>query len=262
VTLQDEKSFFDETIAHDGRDALAPFYRVTQRRERGYADFLRAHGAGRRVLEYGCGTGAYAFDLAACGARVVGIDISPVSIRAAERRARAERLETVHFLEMNAERMAFRDGEFDLVCGSGILHHLDLETALGELCRVLRPDGTAIFMEPLGHNPVFNLFRRATPQYRTPDEHPLRRAHFALLRRRFRSTEVVYHHLFSLLAVPLGRTKLFGPALRALDALDRVALRVVPGLKWWAWYSVIILRGPRAAPPPDGADRRYRSAGS
>jgi SAM-dependent methyltransferase len=259
LTLRDEKAFFDETFAGSGRDALAPFYRITAGRERFYADFIGDAAPGRRVLEYGCGTGSYAFYLAGRGARVVGIDVSEVAIRLAVARAREKGLAGARFVEMNAERMAFSDGAFDLICGSGILHHLDLERALDELCRVLRPEGTAIFMEPLGHNPVFNLFRRATPQYRTRDEHPLRRGDFARMRARFACCEVRYHHLLTLLAVPLGRTPLFSPALRALEALDRGLLRLVPPLRWWAWYAVIILRQPR---PRDAADRPCRSAGS
>jgi len=33
--------------------------------------------------------------------------------------------------------------------------------------------GSAIFIDPLGHNPAINMFRRSTPDLRTEDEHPL-----------------------------------------------------------------------------------------
>src|SRR3546814_1101008 len=83
---------------------------------------------------------------------------------------------------MNAEAMTFPDDSFDLVFGSGIIHHLDIDRAFGEIARVLRPGGRAVFIEPLGLNPAIELYRRFTPSARTPDEHPL-------LRRDFRSEE-------------------------------------------------------------------------
>ena len=73
----------------------------------------------------------------------------------------------VRFQVMNAEVLEFPDASFDLVFGVAILHHLDLDTACAEFLRVLRPSGTAVFLEPLGHNPFINLVRWATPAART-----------------------------------------------------------------------------------------------
>lgn len=245
MALQDEKKFFDETFEHSGRQNVWRYYSVAQKRERYYAEYLRSRAPGRRVLEYGCGTGSYAFELAANGADVVGIDISEVAIRMAAERARAQGLPRASFVEMNAETMTFPDASFDLVCGTGILHHLDMERAVRELCRVMKPEGTAIFMEPLGHNPVLNLYRRRTPQYRTRDEHPLLRGDFALLRRCFARCEVSHYHLTTPLATPLFRTPLFTPVLKALEGVDWLVFHTLPWLRWWAWYTVIVLSGPR-----------------
>jgi ubiquinone/menaquinone biosynthesis C-methylase UbiE len=245
MALEDEKQFFDHTFEHSSRRGLWKYYSVAQERERFYKEFLLAKGPGRRVLEYGCGTGSYAFTLAAHGAEVVGIDISEVAIRLAAERARAESLEHASFVEMNAEAMTFPDASFDLVCGTGILHHLDLERAVAELCRVMKHDGEAIFMEPLGHNPGLNLYRRATPQFRTRDEHPLMREHFDIMHRRFGKCRVLHYHLTSLLAVPLSRTPLFSPILKTFDVFDRMLFRLVPPLRWWSWYTVIVLGEPR-----------------
>jgi ubiquinone/menaquinone biosynthesis C-methylase UbiE len=64
---------------------------------------------------------------------------------------------------MNAEATTFPDNSFDLICGSSILHHLNLDKACAEIRRILRPDGGAVFIEPLGHNPLINMFRKLTP---------------------------------------------------------------------------------------------------
>lgn len=43
------------------------------------------------------------------------------------------------FLMMDAHKLEFSDNTFDVVFGAGILHHLDLELALSEVQRVLKP---------------------------------------------------------------------------------------------------------------------------
>jgi ubiquinone/menaquinone biosynthesis C-methylase UbiE len=57
-------------------------------------------------------------------------------------------------VQLNAEEIPFADGQFDLVGGGAILHHLFApEKALAECARILRPGGSAIFFEPfeVGH---------------------------------------------------------------------------------------------------------------
>ena len=45
----------------------------------------------------------------------------------------------------NAYAMSFTDDSFDAVIGSSVLHHLDIEKALSEIYRVLRPGGVISF---------------------------------------------------------------------------------------------------------------------
>ena len=99
------------------------------------------------------------------GARVTGIDISEVALDLGKARARDQGVEDVMFLVMDAEKMQFEDNSFDLVCGTSILHHLHLSKALRELARILKPQEKAIFIEPIGHNPAINLFRRLTSHF-------------------------------------------------------------------------------------------------
>ena len=89
----------------------------------------------------------------------------------------------VEFLQADGQRLPFADRAFDRVWGSAVLHHLDLRSAAGELFRVLRPGGVAVFCEPWGENPLLNWARRRLPypgKDRTPDEQPLRRRHVRL----------------------------------------------------------------------------------
>ena len=61
---------------------------------------------------------------------------------------------------------------FDIVYGTGILHHLEINKCLNEIHRILKPDGNLLFVEPLGTNPLINLYRKFTPNSRSKDEHP------------------------------------------------------------------------------------------
>ena len=137
--------------------------------------------------------------------------------------------------------MSFPDDHFDLVYGSAILHHLDLRAACREIARVLRPGGRAVFLEPLGHNVLINLYRRLTPAMRTVDEHPLRMADLDTIAEHFADTRVHYHVLTALAAVPLrtfpGAARLF----RTLHAVDRALFRV-PACRRQAWQVVIEAR--------------------
>lgn len=225
---------------------MAKYYSINASGERAYRESLmEAAAGGAKVLEYGCGQGSAAFDLAAAGNDVVGIDISPVAI--AQAGGEASRLgvaDTARFLVMDAERLSFGGDSFDVVCGSGILHHLDVAAAAAEVARVLRPDGTAIFMEPMGHNPIINAYRRRTPDLRTPDEHPLLRSDLRQLENSFGTVEARFATLTALMAVPLSGRRGFGTALRALDRVDGRLLSI-PRLAPYAWCCILLLRRPK-----------------
>ena len=151
---------------------MAPAHAVLRDSRAFYEQAIRSRSRGARVLEYGCGPSAFVSALVDDAGELVGIDISDVAVmQATERAAREGR--TARYQVMDAESLDFPDGSFDLVCSAAVLHHLDLRKAFREISRTLRPDGHAIFMEPLGHNPLINWYRRATPDLRTPDEHPL-----------------------------------------------------------------------------------------
>jgi len=162
---------------------------------------LRALGpvAGRRVLDLGCGYGETTTWLALSGAEVDAVDISPGMVEVSRRLAREKGVEErVRFHVAPGEALPFPDGAFSAVFGHDVLHHLDLERARDEILRVLAPGGIAVFAEPLGHNPVINLFRNLSPETRTPDEVPLRFADFPRLSRGFSAMKHREFQLFTL----------------------------------------------------------------
>jgi 2-polyprenyl-3-methyl-5-hydroxy-6-metoxy-1,4-benzoquinol methylase len=104
--------------------------------------------AGKRLLDYGCGQGEEAAYFAKLGARVTAIDISRVGLQVGRDRAEANGL-AIDFRYMNCLRTDFPDESFDIVHGSGILHHLGLKNSLREVRRLLVPGGVGAFLEPL-----------------------------------------------------------------------------------------------------------------
>ena len=174
--LENERRFHDERFgaAADPRATLSRYYSIYKLNTEFFNERLEGCVPGADVLEFGCARGDKSLRWARAGARIKGIDISGKAVEAANERARAERL-PAEFYTMDAEALELLDASFDVVFGEGILHHLDLKKACGEIARVLRAPrrGRAIFVEPLGHNPVINLYRKLTPNMRTVDEHPL-----------------------------------------------------------------------------------------
>ena len=239
-----EKQFHEHCYSENSRLVVGKYYTISRRRLGFYENYVVSRCAGRRVLEYGCGQGSHAFLLAGKGAQVTAIDLSETAIEQARETARLKDLD-IDFRVMNAEVLDFEDDTFDIICGTAIIHHLDLRKAFCEIARTLRPGGFAIFMEPLGHNPLINLYRKLSSQLRTEDEHPLRIEDFELAHTFFREVDVHYFHLLSLLAVPFRETRFFSSMLTVLDSVDRFLFHYVPFARKHAWFSVAIFKYPR-----------------
>lgn len=172
--LAREREFHDVRFEGEARSADR-FYAINQASERFFEEQIEGVTPGSRVLDYGCGNGIYvALHAAQHGCEVIAIDISPVAIEQARARAAAAGLaDRIEFHVMDAEHLEFADDSFDMICGLGVIHHLELDPALSECARTVRPDGTVVFVEPMGHNPAVNLYRNRTPEQRSVDEHPL-----------------------------------------------------------------------------------------
>lgn len=100
------------------------------------------------------------------------------------------------FSVMDVQALTFNDETFDLVFGSGILHHFALPVTLSEINRVLKKGGRALFTGPLVANPLLKLFRILTPKSRTVDEKPLTSCDLELIAKRW-DTQSTYYGLVS-----------------------------------------------------------------
>ncbi len=192
------------------------------------------------VLDYGCGEGNNALKLLENGTKqVVGIDISKGAIHIARRDVSNPR---VSFMVMSAEELAFLNESFDIIYGTGIIHHLNLAKTLKEIHRILKRGGIAIFMEPLGHNPFVNWYRMRTPKARTPYEHPLTVEDLAVISSRFKNVFQREFYLTVLFLIPLKKyipKRIINLMLSFMSVIDRFLFTVFPFLRRYAWIVIL-----------------------
>jgi ubiquinone/menaquinone biosynthesis C-methylase UbiE len=112
----------------------------------GYREVAARLGAGV-VLDVGCGVGAQTARLGRADRLVVGVDYNAPTVVATGRERRTD--PRLRFAGMDGARLAVRDGVIDAVVSSHIIEHfVNPVLHVGELARVLRPDGTAFVITP------------------------------------------------------------------------------------------------------------------
>ena len=224
--------------------ANAKFYSIVHSSEEYQYSWLRERcSEGAKILDFACGSGENGIQAAKFGADCVGIDISAEGI--ANARLNAQQLgvaDRCQFEVMDGENMTFPDNTFDVAVEYGALHHVELNRAMAELCRVLKPGAEMICVEALRHNPVIHWYRRRTPHLRTrwETDHILRVQDLDVVRKYFTVVSVKFFHLAVLAAVPFRRTLLFEPLRVFLDAIDRLLLgHELVGKYGWIMVFVI-----------------------
>jgi SAM-dependent methyltransferase len=135
--------FYNRAIDFEQRLALAPWLRVPP---------------GARVLDIGCGVGRWSRLLAARGATVTGVDISPTMIAEARRRALAEGVADRCRFEVTDISALGVAGQFDLVLGVTVLQHILDPAALRAAFMGIRsrvsPGGRIVLLEVAPSAPV------------------------------------------------------------------------------------------------------------
>ena len=228
------------------------FYFLADRARTDYYEDIKTLVKGRRVVVVGCAEGGVT-PLARHGAtRVLGVDIADAAIAKLNRAIADEGLSDVaQAVVGNAEALEVEARSFDLICCTGVLHHLDIERAMQNWSTILDRGGKVIMMEPMAYNPVVALYRWMTPAMRTDDEHPLVPKDIRTMKRYFERVDVKGYVLTSIASAAFSYLPflrgLKRPVCKGLELLDRGLLAVVPPLRYLCWTSVIRLEGPKSA---------------
>jgi len=194
-----------------------------------YTIKLAGDVAGKRILDYGCGSGWLSVYFAKLGASVCGFDISSKMLEAGVKRAQVNGvLESLKLQKMKAEELSYPDDFFDAVFGVSVLHHIDIERGAKELTRIMKEGARSVFIEPLGENRLLNFIRNRGIRERTKTEHPLKYSDIERLKTYFRKVEYTEFQFLGMLERVIGSR--FARFLK-LDALDRWLFRRFPGLK-------------------------------
>ena len=163
----------EEPIALRAYEELAEAYaaRVDTKPHNAYYDrpamlSLLPDLAGKRVLDAGCGPGAYAERLVALGAEVVAVDVSPKMVALARERL-GDTVE-VHEADLREPLSFLADGSVDVVVAPLVLDYVrDLAPVFAEFHRVLRAGGLLVFSD--GH-PLFDFLFFGTEDYFATEE--------------------------------------------------------------------------------------------
>ena len=168
-----EKEFHDELHILNKRRFQNKFYKAVYNLYEDFFDVLKTKVQSKDVLDYGCGTGNFAEKVSNFKPKkLVAIDISEEAIKKAKNETKSEENKIDYKVE-NCENSNLSSDAFDIIYGSGILHHLNLNKSLKELNRMLKKGGIMLFAEPMATNPVINIYRKFTPKARSVNEHPL-----------------------------------------------------------------------------------------
>lgn len=212
--------------------------------------FLKDKSKDKKILDYGCGNGVHSTWLAEYGGKVTGVDLSEKSLQIARERTKAKKIEDkIEFLVMDCEDLKFPENFFDIVFDGGTFSSLDLNKALPEITRVLKPDGFLIGIETLGHNPFTNLKRQINKltgkRTKWAAEHIFKIEDLKQAEQYFKKIEVYFFHLVSWIAFPILNLPKGKSMLKLFEKIDGFLLFIFPFLKRYSFKIVFIFSKPK-----------------
>lgn len=212
--------------------------------------FLKDKCKGKKILDYGCGSGIHSIWLTEYGGEVVGIDLSEKSLAIAKEKARRLNLaDKLQFLLMDCEKLSFPNDSFDIIFDGGTFSSLDINKVFPEISRVLRPGGFLIGIETLGHNPFTNFKRKINEitgkRTKWATSHIFRIQNLKEAEEHFNKIETYFFHLVSWLAFPFLNFPEGKILLKLLEKIDHFLVFLFPFLKKYSFKIVFIFYQPK-----------------
>jgi len=149
-----DRDTLDQTKLNNAYAAWAPIYDLVFGAVFDHgrkASIEAAERIGGRILDVGIGTGISLLDFSPSNS-VIGVDISEPMLRRAHRRVIDEKLAHVEGLAvMDAEKLGFPDGAFDVVVAQYVITAVpNPDATLDEFVRVTKPGGEIILVNHIG----------------------------------------------------------------------------------------------------------------
>jgi ubiquinone/menaquinone biosynthesis C-methylase UbiE len=236
-----EKKFHDNLQSKSKGRFENIFYRALYNMYEDFSTYTSKKTKNKIVLDYGCGIGNTSQKISASNPlKLFGIDISEVSINKAVENAKKLNLQ-INYSVDNCEETKFKAETFDLVFGSGILHHLNLEKSVREIDRILKNNGEMVFLEPLGTNPLINFYRKLTPKSRSEDEHPFLKKDFDFISSLFEQVTISYYGFFTLVFFVFYKNPQKSLMFKIISKLDYYLLNI-KCFKNLAWSVMIVAK--------------------
>lgn len=166
LQIQDEVSALYENVRYTEETSL-------QYHHDALLDVIKLANPSGDVLEVGCGNGSF-LEILASQERIQtlsAIDLSNEMLKYADARMRSsERDIPWRIARGDAERLPCQNASYDCVFARGLLHHLpNPKKGATEIARILRPGGTAVFVDPYRNfvSAVPRLISRRTSHFDT-----------------------------------------------------------------------------------------------
>lgn len=161
---------FDRDVAHNSGYLYTTNARLSSRmanRRLSDVTLALADWKGKKVVDIGCGDGAYSLELLQRGkiGELWGVDPAAEAIVIAQKRAGNL---AATFAAHDAYHLPFADNQFDIAHLRGVLHHVD--RPLEVLREAFRVAPTVIVIEPNGYNPGLKILEKLSPYHREHQE--------------------------------------------------------------------------------------------
>ena len=118
---------------------------------------------------------------------------------------------------------------------------MNIEKAISEIKRVLKDNGEMVFLEPLGTNPLINLYRKFTPNSRSVDEHPFIKKDFNLIKLLFKNVKISYYGFFTLVFFVFYGKPEKSFFFKIISKLDHYFFKI-EYFKKFAWSILIVAK--------------------
>lgn len=214
----------------------------------------------KEILELGCGAGEASVFFAKKGARVIATDVSTNMLELTKKVAAFHGVSLQAF-PARSDRIPCPDNSFDIVYAANILHHVNIQSTLKEIKRVLKPGGAFVGWDPLAHNPAINVYRWIATEVRTEDEHPIRFSELKYFKKEFISFEFQSKWFFTLFIFLkfffldrinpnkerywkkiISEHQRLKPIYLKLEKIDSKLLKIIPFLRRFCWNIVFFCK--------------------